>query len=304
MKDELKNLRETEEFITEFKTHQSEQFFKSLAAEYVSEKGEEYLRECEELETSSEIDDFAILRMDAKFKVSLMRENRETKRSKRFVAWGAVAASFVAVCFVAAYWFTEHGFNLGDSSRELMTQNAARPSVAGAVDIIEEADDMYWGMSDAGLWAEADTDSRIMPAPAAAAGAPVGNELEITADEEPAPTEPLAQAEEFLSRFSALASLTAPEGWQILSLSSDVNSHNAILHLESASGSIVNVLAGEPVYDPDHGEFREILIDQTPAYILVENTHSILFFNLHDFQMVLSTEHDYNELIELAKFWM
>jgi hypothetical protein len=105
---------------------------------------------------------------------------------------------------------------------------------------------------------------------------------------------------EILGAF-VLASLTAPDGWRISYV--DFDGDVAIYHLESDGGNTVVVLAGEPIYEPRGDEFRQIFINERPAFMRVESSHSILFFDLNGVQFVLSTAHHYEDLIELAEHW-
>ena len=100
----------------------------------------------------------------------------------------------------------------------------------------------------------------------------------------------------------AFISLTAPEGWHIEYI--DFDGDVAIYHLLSDMGNRVVVLAGEPIYSNEESDFMEIFIHSKPAYMRVENTHSILFFDMQGYQLVLSTEYEYADLITLAEFWI
>jgi len=116
--------------------------------------------------------------------------------------------------------------------------------------------------------------------------------------------EPNRQTEEtrLRGREIVLASIFAPAGWEISY--TDHDGDLLIFHLKSHTGSTVVVLAGAPIYDPQYGAFHEIFINHQPAYMLVESTHSILFFDISGLQLILSTAYDHTDLIELAENWI
>jgi len=225
-----------------------------------------------------------------------MRENREKKRGKSLFAWGAVAASFVAICFVGAYVLLEDGFNFDISPAESTADNAMTPEVAGAYDIIPTEESIFrdrsFNDSDSGaVYGESplSTDEEDFP--------------DVRAFSRPADAEAQEQWDAGLSRTNALSPLSAPDGWQIIFR--DTDDDTAIYHMESPAGNMVNVvLSAEPIHHPQNDDFREIFIGITPAYLLTEETHSILFFNWNGIQMVLSTAQDFSELLELANFWI
>ena len=96
--------------------------------------------------------------------------------------------------------------------------------------------------------------------------------------------------------------ITAPFAWEIIS--SREWGHEAILHLQSASDSTVTALITSRDYDLISDDFRQIFIYETPAFLLTEETHSQLFLDFLGYQMILSTEGDFVELLELAEFWV
>ncbi|MCL1877461.1 MAG: hypothetical protein FWF80_01245, partial [Defluviitaleaceae bacterium] len=91
----------------------SENDFKKLAQDYINKKGEEYLIELRELETSSPAE-FDASRMDAKMNAALEALKTETSKEtskatsknprRKFLAmWGSIAACVAIGIFVAAY---------------------------------------------------------------------------------------------------------------------------------------------------------------------------------------------------------
>jgi hypothetical protein len=94
-----------------------------------------------------------------------------------------------------------------------------------------------------------------------------------------------------------------PEGWQLIDI--DYDGSVTIFRLESSTGGSVVVLAGEPIYDYETPEFVKVYINEHPAFMRVESRHSILFFDMHGYQLVISANSsDFNELIELAEAWL
>jgi len=278
--------------------YETESFMKSLAAEYVREEGAELQRMCAELtHTRTEIgpenepDEFTIARMDAKMHAALLREKVFAKRRKRIATWGAIAASLLVVVFTARIYFNsfEDEMNYSQSG-----------GIAGVADMATESpSDMAMPETENIVTQDSDfmaAPSAVAPPPSNAAGgwAADGGMAEDEADE--------AEEDVSLSRTFAFVSLTAPAGWRIVYVDHDGDVD--IFHLESNTGNTVVVLAGAPIYDPEDGEFREIFINETPAYMLVESTHSILFFDMDGFQFVLSTAYDYEDLITLAGHWI
>jgi hypothetical protein len=123
---------------------------------------------------------------------------------------------------------------------------------------------------------------------------------------------PDAELDEFQPRFAMpemfvtpspqireIAELTPPIGWRVLH--TDMDEISAILHLQTETGNNVYALATKADSPAVIGDFREILINDTPTQLLTEDTHSILFFYLNNLRITLSTAHDYNDLLKLAQ---
>lgn len=270
LKDELKNLREAEEFISDLKSYKAERFFKSLAGRYVSTQGTLYRDE----QPSEEPDEFSMLRLDAKMKAAIGREQARAKRGKMFGFRGAAAAAFIAACFIGAYFLVD-----SENLRDFFNDGANDTYVAGAYEVVE--------------YAAVESHGDIEP---------------FTPDEEEAAAPPDVQQRNGIGcpapplnprefRFGGLDEL--PEGWRLVG--SSIAATSSIFHLESAAGDTVHAVLGEPVYEPEQGNFREIKIGEAPAYLLAEATHSIVFFDFEGLQMVLTAGPDYSDLLELAE---
>jgi hypothetical protein len=220
--------------------YDTEGFLKSLAAEYVRETGEEFLRECE-----TDAEGFDEKMLDSKMRAALELEKSKSNRNltRRAATRGLIVASLILVVYMVSslFEFSEDNFIL----------------VQEISDIAEE---------------ESIDTGEIMPA---------GNALRNF---------------EFLAH-------SLPEGWQIIY--TDFDGGATILHLESNTGNSVVVIAGAPIYDdPESGEFRKVYINEQPAFMRTESTHSILFFDMDGLQFVLSTGGEYQELKTLAESWI
>ncbi|MCL2457075.1 MAG: hypothetical protein FWD19_05970, partial [Defluviitaleaceae bacterium] len=135
----------------------------------------------------------------------------------------------------------------------------------------------------------------------AGAGAIASNESENNFADTTSPNEPAPVSNDFVApEFIFLRIL--PDGWKIIS--TDFDGDLTIFHLESGAGNSVVVLAGEPIYDDRGGEFRQVFINEHPAFMLLEDSHSILFFDVDGFQFVLSTNGAPAELFVLAERWL
>ncbi|MDR0271732.1 MAG: hypothetical protein LBI27_00230 [Clostridiales bacterium] len=253
----------------------SENFYKRLAADYVLAKSAELSRELSECASEPAVDEMttALKRIDAKLHAAILRE-KETVRRKRFVTWGALAASFLFVVFAVSL--------VSNLPRNIINESAPGRM---ATDTAAPANGQNGG----------DTGNEHILGVAEAPEAPPPSES--TAEESEADTDP-AEIPPLLVHLS----LFAPDGWQTTFI--DYDGDIAIYHLQSSTGNRVAVLAGEPIYDPDGGEFREIFINNTPAYMRVESTYSILFFERNGLQLILSTDYEYEDLITLAEFWI
>ncbi|MCL2399652.1 MAG: hypothetical protein FWC91_07925 [Defluviitaleaceae bacterium] len=115
------------------------------------------------------------------------------------------------------------------------------------------------------------------------------------------PSPPMMAAEQSPLEID-FVSLSAPEGWQIIY--TDHDGDVTIFHLESRFGGTVVVSAGLPIYDLTGSAFWPVFIQDVPAYLLVESTHSILIYEQDGFQFVLTTPYDYRDLIMLAGYWL
>jgi len=279
MNDNMKNLREAEEFILDLKSHKADKYFSSLATKYVDQLG---ATPSEEPET----DEMSITRMDAKMKAAIFREDAKTKRSKIFGMRGGLAACFVAACFVAAYLLIP-----GENFMDFFRDDVENPTVAGVYEVVDYehfAHGRLYGIDGDFL----DTDEFWESVPLAPeSDTPVGAIRGYTFGEEFS-----------FSDIGRIVALLPPEGWQITFESIDETA--SVFHFQSDEGNIVYAVLGEPVYDPTQAEFREVIIDQTTAYLLTEPTHSILFFDILGRQVVLSAGENYWDLIALAEFWV
>ncbi|MCL2223360.1 MAG: hypothetical protein FWB96_00160 [Defluviitaleaceae bacterium] len=330
MKDDFKNLREADQFMGDLKSYKAEQFFKSLAAEYVDEKGAVYQQEREKLEPADEI---SVLRLDAKMQVALLREQTVKTSRKRFAGFGTFAASLVVVCFVAAFLLM-HGNPFANIYSE---QNAEPAIVAGAAEILEVDAYMFgggieWAMPNVRIMEEAevawDADAAVaadaVAVPDAPSSAPVAGGGAWVEDSQDIWRYVPEEADDcVVFVIPQRAGMQVPEGWNSeVRVTMDCN--EITYRFISSTGSAVSMWQGEPIHDPAQGDFRELLIGETTVYIGTDGAYSILFYNMRsiqrivssgrsdippvdsetEVQVVLSTTADYAELIELAEFWL
>jgi len=293
---------------------ENENFLKTLAAEYVNEDGEELLRELAAMELESIADEEereSIARMDTKMQ-SVYQDMRASPKKKTssqrniFIAWGAVAACVLIIAVSATYWMVNPNQYMqfvrdGSEASTPMAAPQVRPT-PGEISVgVRETPTIGGGISNDLGWGWA------VPQ---ATPAERNKEQYFALEAEP---DAVAESEEELSgvdgsaevqrgRRFILASIFAPVGWQIVYV--DYDGDMAIFHLENAIGNTVVVLAGAPIYDPTGEAFHQIFINHQPAYMLVESTHSLLFFDMEGFQFVLTTAYDYTDLIELATNWI
>jgi hypothetical protein len=198
-------------------------------------------------------------------KVRIAINREKSNRRKRFASWGAIAATFIFAVFATSL-LRNYPFNRMDEMDNITAADAG-----GEVTSIPSVE------SEAGV-------SRIEDA-----------YLGGIAEES-------TESDEMRSQLLALVSLTAPDGWQILYV--DFDGDTAIYHLQSDYGNRVAVLANEPKDNTEYDDFMEIFINGQPAYMRVESTYSVLFFDMDGVRLTLSTEFEYEDLIALAEFWI
>ena len=149
--------------------YESDEFLKSLAAEYVLRQGDEFLRENAELSQTMEIDENAISRLDEKVQQALLKEKSKNfsffaSRRRSFFTLGTIAASLlIALLAVQNLFFNFDGdvmqYYLGTTVSRIMedltepaevreTQNMAEPAEMPeteeeAEDAMMDADDFF-----------------------------------------------------------------------------------------------------------------------------------------------------------------
>jgi hypothetical protein len=245
--------------------HPNEKLFKSLAADYADKKGEELLRELDE--TAEGFDEQLL---NGKMQTALVREKTRESRgiTRRAAARGLMVASLLLAVYVASSFL-----NFSEFAEFANEETSVAPQIAmeEALETTETRAGMGAGM-----------------------GAPPLNDSVATESEFLAPNDSVAAEFIFLRQL--------PVGWSIIF--TDYDGDLTIFHLESGAGNSVVVIAGEPIYDYSGGEFRKVFINEHPAFMRVENSHSILFFDMDGFQFVLSTSGEPDELFALAENWL
>lgn len=288
MKDDLKNLHETEAFINAFKANEEENYFKTLAANYVEKKGALLMQEATELENSVEPSEFDINRLDAKMYISLEREKFSHLRRKRFAAWGTIAASFVVALVIGAYWFASVGNHTNPSISSNDAVTGSQTKVAGArteESVVADSSALNREPAEEAEEAVNTDDNEMSYEPPSAGISP------------PAISPPVSSGRVFSAPY-------VPQGWQIVH--TVFENEIATLHMESATGYRVMVFATEtPLgrFSPMPGA-EKIFVNGSPVFLLASDEYSVLFFELGNFQVMLSTPNYYTELLELAEDWL
>jgi hypothetical protein len=251
--------------------YDSEGFLKTLAAEYVRENGEKLLTEC-----ASDAEGFDDKMLDSKLRAALeLEKSREGGLITRRTAMrGLIVASLILVVYVASTVF--------DFST--LMENSVMEDSGGFVNTENSTDNLD-------IMAEA-VDESSTEAPFFSSNMDDAEEvLPFTKDA----TTTARGGFEFLTH-------SLPVGWQIINTDYDGNA--AIFYLESNTGISVTALVTDPIYESDSYEFIKVFINGKPAFIRIESTHSILFFDLDGFQIILSTDSEHKELVALAGEWI
>ena len=96
--------------------------------------------------------------------------------------------------------------------------------------------------------------------------------------------------------------LTAPPGWEIYDSHQDGDM--SIFHLRNQENARVVVTTTPPPPNRNFDAFIPVRINDTPGFMQVAGTHSVLIFDRDGMEFTLTTPYDYNDLLFLGESWL